>query len=131
MWYVQFLHLKLWNERQIKAVERGELKRWHGLDPEHERCGTTSWAVYADEHSSLSAVDCLFDACGGGEGADPCITLHVLTESVSLFLIGNVFKNSPTASPIGRPSFDSEGGYGHFYLYRCHRRSSDRWDLNF
>ena len=62
-------------------------------------CSCTS-VIWAREHSSISAVDCLFDECGGGDEADPSIRLYESPESVSLHLVGNVFKNLPMA-PIG------------------------------
>ena len=56
--------------------------------------------IRAAEHSSISACGCLFDDCGGGDDSDPCIELHVESESVSLRLVRNMFKNLPTI-PIG------------------------------
>ena len=62
---------------------------------------TQSWAIGAAAHSSISAFGCLFDDCGCTDEEYPCIALNdAESESVSLHLVGNVFKNLPT-TPIG------------------------------
>merc|ERR1712130_696042 len=69
--------------------------------------GTEFSSISVSGPAILSVIDCLFDKCGGCE-RDPCINIHGSAKTVSLKIIGNVFKDLNT-SPIGGPGV----GYSH------------------